>query len=244
MVFINKQVVSNGNTQINSMKILYKFPSRERPYKFFNAVDNIIAQARHNNYVILATLDLDDPSMTSKEVKIKLDSYGDILKPVFGMSGGKTDAINRDVWATEDWKWDILMLHSDDFWIKEPGFDLAVLEEYRNGFSGLLHFPDQVAGARLCTYPIMDYAYYKKFNFVYHPGFNSVYSDNWQYDVAKLLGKYRFVDMPYLEHRHHMWGWGVADALLLRCEHPLNYHKDRLFYEQQISVNFDLHKYQ
>lgn len=224
------------------MKILYKFPSRERPYKFFNAVDNIIAQAQHKNFEIMATLDLDDPTMTSKEVKTKLDSYGSILKPVFGMSGGKVDAINRDMYLAEGW--DVMMLMSDDFYINKPGFDVAVLDEYRKGFSGILHFPDQVAKNRLCTFPIMDHAYYKRFNFIYHPGFNSVYADNWQHDVSVALGCYKFVDEPYLEHRHHMWGWGEADALLLRCEHPLNYHKDMLFYEQQKSVNFDLHKYQ
>jgi hypothetical protein len=224
------------------MKILYKFPSRERPYKFFNAVDNIIAQAQHKNYQIMATLDLDDDMMTTKDVKEKLDSYGDVLKPIFGMSGGKVDAINRDMYLSGEW--DVMMLMSDDFYISKPGFDVAVLDEYRKGFSGLLHFPDQVAGARLCTFPIMDFQYFKRFNFVYHPGFKSVYADNWQYDVAKLLGCYKFMDLPYLEHRHHMWGYGPADDLLKRTEHPLVYHQDMVFYEQQKSVNFDLHKYQ
>jgi hypothetical protein len=219
-------------------KILYHFPSRERPYKFFNAVDNIISMSRHDDYLILASLDINDPTMNNAEVKSKLDSYGTKLKPVYGTSLNKVHAVNRDVWMEDGW--DILITHSDDFWIDFPGFDLEVIAEFEKGFRGLLHFPDANVGNRLVTYPIMHVDYYKKFNYVYHPSYQSVYCDNHQMEVAILLGQYKYIDRHFLTHRHHIWGYGPADDLLKRTEHPVVYSLDYQTYMKMKENNFGL----
>lgn len=222
------------------MKILYNFPSRERPYKFFNCLNNIINKAQHDDYEIVATLDIDDVLMNNAEVIKEIDTY-EKVRPIWGTSRGKVDAINRSVWMLDDW--DVCITMSDDFHILNTGFDLEVLSHYQNGFSGLLHYPDGHANERLCTFPILDQVYYGKFNFIYNPIFQSVYCDNWQQDVAKLLGKYKYVDRKEIEHRHPIWGFGLADNLLKRNEHPILYGRDYAVYLKQKELNYEIDKY-
>lgn len=76
-------------------KILYKFASRNRPEKFFKAVDNIIEMSRSDDYMIMATLDIDDPTMANAVVRDKINSYGSKLKAYYGTSKSKVDAINK-----------------------------------------------------------------------------------------------------------------------------------------------------
>lgn len=217
------------------MKLLYKFASRSRPKKFFDCLDNIQSLARHDDYLILCSLDKDDETMGTPEVIAKLATYKKVL-PIWGESNTKTEAINRDInFAPTDW--DILLNHSDDMWFTKVGFDLDVIEAFEN-FDGLVHFPDQVAKEKLITYAMMSKSYYLKYGFIYHPDFISVYSDNYQQYVAQKLNKYKFVDKKILEHRHPIWGFGVADELNLKTENKENYEKDRLTFER-LKLEFD-----
>lgn len=218
-------------------KLLYKFPSRERPDKFFAAIDNIISLARHDNYSIQATLDLDDDSMITPEIRDRINSYPK-LKAYWGTSNGsKITAINRDMSFAPHY--DILCVHSDDMVFLSEGFDLRIIEAFKN-WTGLVHFPDQKAGNRLITYPMMHQEYYEFLGYIYHPSFLSVYADNHQQDVARRLNKYKFVNECILEHRHAIWGYGEVDALLKRTEDPINYNIDRLTYQNLIANNLGL----
>lgn len=188
--------------------ILFKFPSRERPIKFFNAIDNIISMIGQGiDYSIQATLDLDDSSMFNEEIKNKINSYGGKVKAYWGISTSKINAINRDMEFAPEF--DILLLHSDDFIFTKQDFGKDIIEAFNN-YNGLVHFPDQVQGHKLCTYPMMSKDYFYFFRYIYNPNYNSVYSDREQQDVAKRIGKYKFVNTQLFEHRHHRWGWNTA----------------------------------
>lgn len=219
------------------MKILYNFPSRERPYKFFNCLNNIVNKAQHDDYEIIATLDIDDTLMNNETVRKQLDTY-EKVRPIWGTSRNKVDAINKNVYIAEDW--DILCNHSDDMHFLNSGFDLEILEAFSDGFKGFVHFPDQRAKERLCTYSIMHKEYYDKFKYIYHPDYQSVYCDNEAHQVAVKLGLYKFVDKQILEHRHHINGFGPADDLLKRTEHPIVYHYDYQTFIRRQTKNFDL----
>lgn len=208
-------------------KILFNLASRERPYKFFNCLDNIISMARHDDYLISATLDIDDKTMNNRQVKMRIDAYGDRVVAFYGTSKNKIDAINKNVSLHDDV--DIILNHSDDFWFFQEGFDLDILEAFKD-WDGLVHFPDQVAGERLITYAMMSKAYYDLDGWIYHPDFCSVYADNFQQDLAKHRGKYKFVNKRIMDHQHSIWGWGPPDELLKRTEDPVVYERDRLTY--------------
>lgn len=212
------------------MKILYKFASRERPDKFFACLDNIIENTRHDNYVILCSLDLDDTTMFNNEVIERLNKYSQVVYK-FGTSKNKIDAINRDIELIPEW--DILCNHSDDMVFIKEGFDLDILAAFE-GFDGLVHFPDQQQKV-LCTYAMLSRKYYDLDGYIYHPDFKSVFADNYQQYMAKKRFQYRLIDKPILEHRHFAWGYGEKDALLIKTENKETYHQDSLTYQKMIS---------
>jgi hypothetical protein len=207
---------------------MYKFASRTRPEKFFACLDNIISMARHNDYFILASLDIDDPSMNNDEIKKRMEGYS-MLDAKWGWSLNKVDAINRDIGKRPDF--DILCNHSDDMWFIKEGFDLDILEAFKD-WNGIVHFPDQQTGAKLISYAMMHKEYYDIDGHIYNPQFDSVYADNYQKDVAEKRKKYKFVPVRILDHRHHAWGYGPADDLLKKTEDPVVYAKDRETYKR------------
>jgi hypothetical protein len=202
------------------MRICYNFPSRERPGKFFDCLNNIAAYSEGDNYFVLAKLDYDDP-LLDEYISATKDCHAHTV--VIGYSKNKVHAINRDL--SDLPPFDILCTHSDDMWFISPGFDNDIRDAAKK-FSGLIHFPDQVAKERLCTYSIMTSDYYRQLGYVYHPDFMNVYCDNFQVIQAQKLNKYKFINKNILEHRHPVWGFGEPDALLRRTESPDGYKKD------------------
>lgn len=214
------------------MTICYNFASRSRPEKFFKAIDNIIENVTHPDYFILVVADEDDETMNTQAIRDRLHSYGDKVFPTWGTSKSKIDAINREINQPYIPHWDIVCNHSDDMWIVEKGFDQHVINAYSEGFTGLLHCPDQMAREKLCTYSIMDRAYFARFGYIYHPDFISVYADNHAQLVAQQLGCYKFLNIKGIEHRHFVWGYGEKDELLSQTENPVNYAKDQMTFNR------------
>lgn len=220
------------------MKLLYKFASRSRPAKLFSCLDNIQKMARHDDYEILLTLDLDDDTCTNDQFKQRL-SYYDKVTPIWGDSrGSKIFAINRDLELVKDF--DIIMCHSDDFIIVKEGFDLDVISHYEQGFSGLLHYPDGRVENRLCTYTIMDKPYFDLFGWLYNPAYTSVGADNELHEVAVLLGRYKFVPVVAIRHLHPAYGDAPNDDLYRRNEHPALYAVDLNTLKNRRAINFGI----
>jgi hypothetical protein len=73
-----------------------------------------------------------------------------------------------------------------------------------------LHFPD---GNRkdLITMTICDREFYDSKGYVYHPSYKSIYCDDEQTHVSKLIGAYRFIDLQIFEHRHANYGKAAFD---------------------------------
>lgn len=209
------------------MRITYNFASRERPDKFFACLDNITSLAKHDDYEIIATLDVDDLSMCNSAVRDRIATYHNV-KAYYGISKNKIDAINKNIsFATGQ----IICNHSDDMVFIKEGFDLDILEAF-DDFKGLVHFPDQRVGAKLITYAMMHKEYMDIDGWIYNPHFDSVYADNYQQELSKRRKKYKFVSKRILEHRHNLWGYGKRDALLQKTENPLVYKKDRETYHR------------
>lgn len=226
------------------MKILYVFPSRSRPSKLIATIENIISMAKHDNYTILVSMDVDDPTVATKSFNEKLLTY-EKVKPVYGYSKNKIHAINRDVWMVKDF--DILILMSDDMKFVVDGFDLDIISQFPCIDKDVvdtdlfLHYPDgSPASDVLCTMSIMGRSYFKRFNYIYYPEYVNVYCDNEATQVARILGKYRFVNRQLFVHNHPAWGLAEMDDQYRLTEDKDNYAKDNEIFQRRIRHNFDL----
>lgn len=215
-------------------RILYKYPSRQRPKKLFDSLERFFNLVQHENYKVLLTLDEDDPTMSFDKFFIRPDQK---VEAVWGFSKGKIDAINRNMEHEKDW--DILVLLSDDM-VLQPRFDIEILKAFEDGFSGLAHFPDGIANERLCTFTVMDRAYYELFGYIYNPIYKSVAADNEQHEVAVKLGRYKYIPVDIVRHLHPAYGMAPIDDLYIRNENPVLYAEDLNTLRNRRAENFGI----
>jgi hypothetical protein len=210
------------------MKILVKFPTRDRKDKFFDVLQKYYDFALDKkNMKFLITLDEDDISMNCDEVKERLKGF-DNLEYVFGVSKSKIDAVNRDI---TDGDWDIILLASDDMIPNQLGYDDIIrigMKEYFPDTDGVLWFNDGFQANKLNTLCILGKKYYKRFGYIYYPEYKSTWCDNEFMDVANILKKQKYFDTIIIKHEHPDWGFGNRDII-----HNLNYE----------NLNYDMRLY-
>lgn len=219
------------------MRILYKFASRSRPEKFFHVLDNIKDMSMSDNYIVLATLDDDDTSMT--EQKERLNKYKN-LEVAWGKSFNKIHAINRDMDKVKEW--DILVNMSDDMMFIVRNFDEAIRDKVRKHLPDgdcLIHFPDQNQGPNCMTMSVMDRKYFERDKYIYHPSYVSLWCDLEAAEVGKLRGRYFYEPVRIFNHYHPSFfqcamddqykkteSWNVRSA----DEQTYNYRKANNFF--------------
>jgi hypothetical protein len=220
------------------MTILFNFASRSRPEKFFEGLNNIMANCTSNDYFIVAKLDNDDGHMNNGCIKQTLtDKYPQVIVK-WGTSTSKIHAINRDLNDVGLPKWDILINMSDDMRWGTFGFDDIIRQHMPVNLDGFLHVPDDYAQERVCTTSIIGYRYYQRDMYVYHPEYYSMWCDDEATDVAKARSCYVMVPGVSLEHLHYTNDRkAVKDELYWRND---TYNKDKVVYEQRKARGFDL----
>lgn len=226
------------------MKILFKYPSRSRPQKFFQGLDNIAALCKSYQYDVLATLDEDDPSMNNGYVKEHLKQYPEV-RTIYGLSKNKIHACNRDMENAP--YFDILILMSDDMVFLKDGFDKIIVDNMKKYFpdtDGMLHMPDSHGKWELSVLSIMGRKYYQRFNYIYHPSYESLWADNEYTEVARILNSWRFVPIRIYDHFHHIWGLSEPDALNVRNDRTELYVKDNQTYINRKAINFGINIFQ
>lgn len=184
------------------MKLLIKFPTRERKDKFFSVLDTYYSMMDDiENTEFCISLDEDDTSMNNDDVLNKLDTYKNLYYYI-GNNKTKIEAINADMEDFDDW--DIVLLASDDMVPQKKGFDNTIrsnMEKYFPDTDGVLWFFD---GKRrdLNTLCILGKKYYDRFGYIYHPGYKSFYCDDEFTRVANMLKKQQFIEDVIIEHKH------------------------------------------
>jgi len=211
------------------MKILFKYTTRSRPELFERGLKSIIDNCFSNQYKILVTVDENDATM----FKYWNDPR---ITTIIGESKNKVDAINRDV-NEFVYDWDILVNMSDDMIFTQKGFDNIIRESFENT-DQCIHFPDGSTGDRLISMSILGRDYYKRFNYIYNPEYISLYCDNETMDVAKILGRYKFVNENIFLHLHPAHGNALNDNQYRYTEsfHPI----DQATYLKRKANNFGL----
>jgi len=125
---------------------------------------------------------------------------------------------------------------SDDMVFTAVGFDNIIRLAFDN-LGQCLHFPDGNT-TEIITLSILGKDFYNRFGYIYNPEYCSLWCDNEQTDVAKIVGGYKFIDKQIFEHRHPSIGKAQMDAQYYHTESF--YQQDRAIYEIRKSANFGL----
>jgi hypothetical protein len=224
------------------LAILYKLATRSRPERFMQTLNSIMDNTSSDNYLILVSIDDDDASMQhwidDKYIKTGMPNYNTII--ISGKSLNKIDAINRDMkTASQMLEWDILVNISDDMLITSSEFDAVVRGAFSETTDLFLHLPDGYANKALATMSIMGRDYYNRFQYIYHPSYESVYCDNEAMEVAKMLSKYVYVDKHVFQHIHPAnVGAHLMDEQYKRTEASDVHARDCINYQNRKQLQF------
>lgn len=184
------------------MKLLIKFPTRERPKKFFEVLDLYYSYLRDLNFQFIISCDVDDYSMNNLETIKKLKTYPN-LKYYFEKNTSKVEAINNNL---KNVSFDILLLASDDMIPIQPGYDIVIKEKMLENFpdtDGVIWFNDGFQGSNLNTLCILGKKYYERFNYIYHPDYKSLYCDTEFTIVSKKLNRAKYFDNIIIKHQQY-----------------------------------------
>ena len=221
------------------MKLLIKFPTRNSKNKFFTVLKKYQKLCEDiDNTFFLITLDNDDEEMNSPEVADIFSTFKN-LKYVYGDGTSKIHAINRDLETVDEW--DIVLLASDDMTPKIKGYDNIIrnkMKEHYPDTDGVLWFNDGHQGNNLNTLCILGKKYYERFNYIYHPEYKSVWSDNEFMLVGNILKKQTYFDEVIIEHEHPDWGYGGRDNI--HIVNSKNESHDRNLFLDRKNNNFYL----
>jgi hypothetical protein len=180
---------------------------------------------------MILSVDADDATTLNSD-EFKQMQWDSKVSIHVGTSKSKIDAINRDVPQSE---WDIFVNLSDDQVFTKKGFDEVIAQCGKDEF---LHLPDGHVNELLPTMSVMGYDYYKRFNYIYHPDYASLWCDNEAMDVAKQLGCYKYVNEHIFEHLHPAWTGETPDAQLLHTQSL--YRRDERVYIKRKSFGFPI----
>ena len=221
------------------MKVLVKFPTRNRKDKFFEVLDIYYEKLNNSDLTsFLITCDNDDQSMNNDEVKQKFEKYKN-LEVIYGDSTSKIHAVNRDMDKVDDY--DIILLASDDMIPQIQGYDDIIRDKMKEHYpdtDGILWFNDGFQKNRLNTLCILGKKYYERFNYIYQPEYKSCWSDNEFMEVGNRLKKQTYFDEVIIKHEHPDWGYSKRDQIH-QLNH-VNFGYDRDLFQRRKRINFGL----
>jgi hypothetical protein len=218
--------------------LLVKFPTRNRPEKFFNTLDQYYKLlSGKNNVQFLITCDNDDLTMNNDDVKKRLLSYKN-LTIKYGDHKSKIEAVNADL-NSKDFQ--IILLASDDMTPVVEGYDDIIINKMTStfpDFDGIVWFNDGVQGNRLNTLCILGFKYYNRFGYIYNPEYKSLWCDAEFTQVGNMLGKQKYFDQVIIRHDHHSVT-GIGNDELYNSNERYE-SADRAIFNKRQSNNFSL----
>jgi len=194
--------------------------------------------ADKENFHIVCTLDLDDTTMNTEEIKAKIAMYPN-TSAMWGYSKTKIDAFNRDM--TDIDGWDICVAVSDDMKSIVYGFDNIIREGFRCNapdFDMLGHWPDQDARHVIPVLYVAGKKYFDRDLFIYNPIYWSLFCDNESKMLAELRGKYRYLGIKLLNHLNPAYGHLPRDEQFNRQQDLWN--RDERIFNIRKANNFGL----
>lgn len=225
-------------------KLVVKFPTRNRPDKFKTVFSRYLTflGGRHDVRFVIS-MDEDDSTMNNDSIKQWLEtrSRSADITWHYGHSKTKIEACNADLDGVDG---DVLVLASDDMVPVQMGYDdviFSCFEQTFPDFDGAIKFWDGFRPKEdpLITLTVMGFPLYRKFGYIYHPDYKSVYCDNEQTIVCGELGKYARCDMCIIQHQ---WTPEPFDTLHARNENKDMYEYDKAVFDRHREAKFDMEK--
>ena len=234
------------------MRILFHLPTRSRPDKARLCIQNIIDYCESDNYLILVSADINDDKMNGFEFK-----HPKVIIH-WGQSNNKIHACNRSIHIAQ---WDILVNTSDDMRFEAKGFDNTIRKAFTDverkeiiggppaweeitvtNLDRMVFFNDGNQKENACTLSIMGRPYYERFNYVYHPDYENLWADAEFTEVARILGKYKYMgdQLIIFRHLHPAWGLGNWDEQYRNQDNQTTNAKDLDTYTKRKAINFGI----
>lgn len=227
------------------MKMVVKFPTRNRPHRFMSVLDRYLGYLSGTNEVhFVISYDHDDRSMNNENMWSYFDriraQHAGRIHAICGKSHSKISAVNADLNVVRAINPAVILLASDDMVPVVGGYDDVIKHYMTKHFpdtDGVLHFNDGFSGVdRLITLSILGMKYFNRFGYIYHPAYKSVFPDNEFTNVARMLGKAVYIDQVIIQHQ---WvGMNSPDEL-----HARNESQDMYNHDGPIYVERTLNKY-
>lgn len=213
------------------MKTIVKIATRSRPDQAIQTISKFLSRA-HNprNLKIIVSVDDDDP--TSAKL-ISANQLPSVVRVVRGQSTCKVAAINRDLAGEMG---DVLIVAADDQ-VPAPGYDTLIercFQQFFPNFDGAIHFDDGHTGRKLNTIPVMGWNLYRKFDYVYHPEYTSLWCDNEYTELLSAMGRLVYRPEIAIRHNHPSFTGKPADALLARNESF--YNQDKVVFDRRRAI--------
>ena len=189
-------------------KLLIKIPTRERGLSWLN---DWLEKSTNDQTRFLVSLDNDDTNTLAEAKKINSE------KVIFNVGERKTkiEAINR---AIGDYinDFDFLLVGADDIQTV-AGFDQIIIDAFGQTNKRVLWFSDGIRDD-LITISCMTAEYYKKFWYVYHPAYNSLWCDNEFHEVAARDRQIERRPEKIFFHNHYSASKSKFDSLYAHNE--------------------------
>jgi hypothetical protein len=223
-------------------RLVVKFPTRNRPEKFKAVFERYIGflSGKHDVEFVL-TMDADDASMNNQQIQewLCMKVRTTKIRWFYGNSKTKIEACNANLEGVDG---NVLMLASDDMVPVQQNYDDFIFQAFSMtypDFDGAIKFWDgfRPKNDPLMTLPVLGFPLYRKFGYIYHPDYTSLYCDSEQSEVCRMLGKLSVCDVCIMQHQ---WTPSHFDILHARNETSEMYTLDGGVYERRKRAGFDL----
>lgn len=216
------------------MRILIKYPTRGRPKQFLKTLREWIEAAEdQGNLAVLVSYDEDDSTMSQSVIDAASVFHPNITFRR-GKSKTKIEACN-DGASDFEWPWGVVVLVSDDMFVRRKGWDELVRRKMREHFpetDGCLWFHDGTKQRAICTLTVMGRRYYQMHGrYLYHPSYCSFFCDNEFTEFATASGRMVKLDEIIATHEHPSWNGGMKRDKTYERNNPYwaqdeaNYHR-------------------
>lgn len=183
--------------------LLVKYPTRSRPEQFKSILQQYVSKLSGKYKVkFIVSMDTNDATCNNQSmrsfletIKTKVD-----LEYFFGESKNKIDACNRDI-PSDGWK--VCLLVSDDMTPRINNYDEIIMRdmlEYFPNYDGCLNYNCGLAYPRVMVLSVIGINNYKKYNYIYHPDYISLFCDEEQTVVARSLNKMVDINKIIISH--------------------------------------------